>query len=73
MEIESRKRGKIKIQGVHKLVDYVKCVYLFTYNTYENLYFPEKHYIIYQREGETREDLGRDGAGTGSRLNLDKR
>jgi hypothetical protein len=35
--------------------------------------FPKKHYIIYQREGEIREDLGRDGAGTGSRLNLDRR
>jgi hypothetical protein len=35
--------------------------------------FPEKHYIIYQREIKIREDLGRDGAGTGSRLNLDRR
>jgi hypothetical protein len=34
---------------------------------------PEKHYIIYQGEGEIREDLGRDGVGTGSRLNLDRR
>jgi hypothetical protein len=35
--------------------------------------FPEKHYIIYQREGEIWEDQGRDGAGIGSRLNLDRR
>jgi hypothetical protein len=35
--------------------------------------FPEKHYIIYQREGEIRENLGSGGAGTGSRLNLDRR
>jgi hypothetical protein len=32
-----------------------------------------KYIVIYQREGEIREDLGRDGAGTGSRLNLYRR
>jgi hypothetical protein len=35
--------------------------------------FPEKHYIIHQRKGEIQENLGRVGAGTGRRLNLDRR